>query len=1131
MKLLRLEILNLASLDCAGGETINFEEGALGDSTIFSIVGPTGSGKSTILDAICLALYNRAPRYPRKKGDRNQNIEIYGELEDGEKNRLAPTDSRNILTRGKKEGYSKLTFLANNGNLYRAEWYVRQKTKNYDDALTSLYVISTKGDETIEEAAEWDKLPQIIGLDYDQFLRTVLIAQGAFANFLTAKENERYELLEKLIGCEEMYTNIATKIKQQKDDAVKAFDLIVSDLSAQEKDVIPEEELLELRKRIKELAAEEKKNKEEIEKLTLDMGWYATEEKLVENITKYEQEFMKAKDDIAAVKVEFTRLALHDATLQAVSYYKDIKTSEDKIKEFDKMLKDLNEKIKEKISRISNEEQELESLKSKAQKASEIFDDQKPHINRAREILVELEAARNTVDEKEKVHAETKVAKNKADRKVKENADAIKLADKNVKTAQELLKKLNNDIDDQSIILKEKVQKYIGEFSIENEKLEGHNAEKLQEDKSSAEKIQTDLKTAIRIQGELKSKSTQIKQNTELQENLTSRNKCINEELGKLNIEVLKQELDTIKKSYTLMTSENWMLHRRNLADGEPCPLCGAIHHPYQTAEVLAPVIEDMLKLIDEKETELNKMVKNQQKLIQESSKNAGTLDGIQKALRNLKKEFSSLTAEWRNIHEAYGDWPADEVLLRDMQAEIDEKAEGAKEILTQYNLLVKHVEQLRKEKEQAEKEEREYIEKSNKQKKDAETKVADAQTILATETGKTKNLMTQLSEKSESLIHAADALQKAKEKVTERTNALKAEIGDKVPDAYEQQLTKTKEDAIKEVDAKNRSIGKMREELTGLQGKESTMKEQEKVEYNKFQITQNTLTTWIENYNNKEEYLKVLTVDDIVFLYNATDNWEKMRAQHKQLNEVFTIADTNLKKEARTHDDHQKIKPKQTKEELEARKAELDRKSNDELVNSKARFQRHEIAKQQMGSLFEKKQEAELLKKEWEQISDAIGGDGKTLRKIAQCYTLRFLIEHANVEIRKFNSRYELQQVKNSLGIRVIDHDRADDVRDTTSLSGGETFIVSLGLALGLSALSSRNISFENLFIDEGFGTLDPDTLAIVIDSLAMLQSSQGKKVGVISHTDTMSERITTQIRVIKNGNSGSSHIEIYPN
>ena len=110
-------------------------------------------------------------------------------------------------------------------------------------------------------------------------------------------------------------------------------------------------------------------------------------------------------------------------------------------------------------------------------------------------------------------------------------------------------------------------------------------------------------------------------------------------------------------------------------------------------------------------------------------------------------------------------------------------------------------------------------------------------------------------------------------------------------------------------------------------------------------------------------------------------------------------------------------------------------------------------------------------------------------------------------------------------VGLDYLSLDRA-----TSSLSGGETFIVSLGLALGLSALSSRSISFGNLFIDEGFGTLDPDTLATVIDSLAMLQTSQGKKVGVISHTDTMSERITTQIRVIKNGHSGSSHIEIYP-
>ena len=99
MEIIKLEILNLASLDKSDGEVINFKEGALGNSNIFCIVGPTGSGKSTLLDAICLALYNRAPRYPRKNGEK-QSIKIYSDKNDAEKNRLAPTDCRNILTRG-----------------------------------------------------------------------------------------------------------------------------------------------------------------------------------------------------------------------------------------------------------------------------------------------------------------------------------------------------------------------------------------------------------------------------------------------------------------------------------------------------------------------------------------------------------------------------------------------------------------------------------------------------------------------------------------------------------------------------------------------------------------------------------------------------------------------------------------------------------------------------------------------------------------------------------------------------------------------------------------------------------------------------------------------------------------------
>ena len=362
------------------------------------------------------------------------------------------------------------------------------------------------------------------------------------------------------------------------------------------------------------------------------------------------------------------------------------------------------------------------------------------------------------------------------------------------------------------------------------------------------------------------------------------------------------------------------------------------------------------------------------------------------------------------------------------------------------------------------------------------------------------------------------------------KKQAIKKEIGDNDPDALEQSLTTAKNKADQVVTDKTKAISNINADMKELNGKIESINNTKADNISKRDTSVNALTEWLTSYNADESHQQKLSVEDIALLAKAKDNWEYIRTCQKKWADALTTAETTLQNEKKAHTDHQQNKPLSTKEELVTRKTELESRSNTELVEAKACMQRHEEAKQQMGTMFEKKQEVETFMKEWKEISDSIGSDGKTLRKVAQCYTLHFLIAHANVEIRKFNSRYELLQVKNSLGIRVIDHDRADDIRDTTSLSGGETFIVSLGLALGLSALSSRNISFENLFIDEGFGTLDPDTLATVIDSLAMLQTSQGKKVGVISHTDTMSERITTQIRIIKNGNSGSSHIEIYP-
>ena len=407
--------------------------------------------------------------------------------------------------------------------------------------------------------------------------------------------------------------------------------------------------------------------------------------------------------------------------------------------------------------------------------------------------------------------------------------------------------------------------------------------------------------------------------------------------------------------------------------------------------------------------------------------------------------------------------------------------------------------------------------------------KISKANTDLLTEKGKTGNLTAQVEEKTQALATATKAFNEAKAEVSAKKEAIQKEIGDKDPDTFENQLLKEKDDAEENVVKQQAKINNLGKDKEGLEGQVEATEKTKKAEETKLAENEPKLNAWLFEYNAKPESQQKLSIDDIARISHWTDDWEAIRQKQKDLTTEVTKAQATYDNENSSHNKHQEKKPADDKETLEARRTELEQKSNEELIGLKAQKQRHDDAKAKIGPLLVEVQEKALQKKEWEEIADAIGSEGKTLRKIAQCYTLRFLIAHANVEIRKFNRRYELQQVKNSLGIRVIDHDRADDIRDTTSLSGGETFIVSLGLALGLSALSSKNISFENLFIDEGFGTLDQDTLETVINSLAMLQSSQGKKVGVISHTESMSH-ITTQIQVIRDGSSGSSHIEIYP-
>src|SRR5690606_8582730 len=149
-----------------------------------------------------------------------------------------------------------------------------------------------------------------------------------------------------------------------------------------------------------------------------------------------------------------------------------------------------------------------------------------------------------------------------------------------------------------------------------------------------------------------------------------------------------------------------------------------------------------------------------------------------------------------------------------------------------------------------------------------------------------------------------------------------------------------------------------------------------------------------------------------------------------------------------------------------------------------------------------------------------------KKFRQIAQEYTLDVLLGYANIHLQVLTDRYRIERIPATLGLQVVDQDMGGEVRTVFSLSGGESFLVSLALALGLASLSSNRMKVESLFIDEGFGSLDADTLNIAMDALERLYN-QGRKVGVISHVQEMTERIPVQIKVQKR-QSGKSKLAI---
>jgi DNA repair protein SbcC/Rad50 len=252
-------------------------------------------------------------------------------------------------------------------------------------------------------------------------------------------------------------------------------------------------------------------------------------------------------------------------------------------------------------------------------------------------------------------------------------------------------------------------------------------------------------------------------------------------------------------------------------------------------------------------------------------------------------------------------------------------------------------------------------------------------------------------------------------------------------------------------------------------------------------------------------------------------------RERLDSLRQAVATAKATLTERQQSATEHEAIgRPAQTQEEIAAAltdtESHLTKASADFIAASAVLHQDDQVRARLAAikaSLDERREKAQV----WNQLDELIGAaDGAKFRRFAQSLTLTHLLHLANRHLADLHPRYELQPAPGGdLALQVIDHNMADEVRGVHNLSGGERFLVSLALALGLASMSSNcGITVESLFIDEGFGALDSTNLAMAVSVLEQLQAT-GRRVGVISHVDELKERIAVKVEVTPVGGGRS--------
>ena len=1146
MRLIELHIRNIASIERAD---IDFEHG-LNDAvtgnpaSIFLISGDTGAGKSVILDSISMALYKNTPRI-ESTANKKQNSYTDNEGENLNINSLEQYTRLGISE--KDECYSEVVFEGNDGKEYHTRLTLGMKLGNKDKetGLRPMKHRSPSWEMRIDNGG-WTKadeqtIENAIGLNFQQFGRMAMLAQGQFANFLTGDKKERQDILEQLTNTQHFSAYgeaIQSLWKKAKDAQAK----VQTQYDTEKPHTLTDEQ-------VEQITKDQSDSQKEIE--NYDKEIKATEGKLkqVEAIIRNESTLIEANQ----AKQELEAKMIGDEYCQSKALFSDWDATTTQRQQLSDLMKARQDEAKAKNDLDKAKETfhlltaDIADRQAKAKVQKEAIQQIEVWVRKqaqyeelfikAGETDLKIGQYLDKVKKTDALSLTLKQEKEKTDSLKKAESEAIALA----QSAEQAVKERQDQIDE----LGKKRLELNPQAVIENLKKQNSRKQDLSDLHTSIDNLKPVIEENLKLKDKLQAEESTLKTLREASEKADA-----DYQAKKGIAEKATQRLTTMKMSLDEKIKE--LRHRLYDEHTEKCPLCGQhIEHIH-----LDDDFKDMLTPFEEEQRQTKENLKQAETLRDQTMGNFRQLDGTHRSNLRLYEGNKS------KIEQAQKAIDGKATLLG-----LDLQKDLSQQITEVIGLMTSSISKLETAQTEAERLQKEINRLIDEKKPFDSNKTEADKAKLKAETAVKANIddIARIEKEHGGLIQECETIKADISKILvgysndwqADTEALRKQLKDDAKTYAEQQKRLTNSQA--EQEKANTLMGTLTQysqdilhacpdwtansipqtyscsnintEWTNLLSKVTSLMSKLQDCNTIITNSEKELAAYYQNSGKTEQTLKSLVARELQVaaarkLVGETD--ALLKSRNDAITEAQRQIDAAFKELGIS--DRSYLPDKQILEEKKATDSTLRDGALSKYTQAKTQLELHQ---KNINRLKEIEGELEKAKKHfarWDKLNSIFGGT--RFRTLVQTYILRPLLNNANIYLEQITDRYRLtcSEDNEQLSILVLDRYNKDQVRSVTVLSGGERFMISLALSLALSSLNRPDMNVNILFIDEGFGTLDEKSLDSVMQTLEKLQEIAGqtnRRVGIISHREELEERIPVKIQVVKKG-EGRSMIEV---